>query len=329
MLSKKIKSAADIQKIHGYRFDIDPTREPLKKILQHYHVTPTIQCGLSGCHSWHNEGYLVELENGSLTNVGHICGAGFGDKFEVERIHYTDAILKPQLLRAERTVRDGKIRLESMQKQIDALADTATRLSDRKSEFRKRFPDASKNLDRRASGGNSMVMDSIERTRGEIEAILAANPHQNREGLRFRDVEKGRIAGLQLFAFNIREKISQELVSKAQEVIALDIDAQKLKAEVLFSWEAWIDGFNGRFEDAMNFVNKAEGFFSEENYRLIALFPLPSKESFMLKQLKTASLDEAMSAGERKNEFDALILIKNEKLSRAERRKLKFQPANW
>lgn len=322
MLSKRrynIKSAADLQKIHGYRYDIDPTREPLEKILQHYYVTPTIQCGLAGCHRWHNDGYLVELENGSFTNVGHICGAGFGDKFEAERIYYMDTILRPQVLQA---VRDGKIKLESMQTRINILSDAANRISTRKSEFRRRFPEASKNLDRRASNGDSMVMDSIERTRDEIEDILATNPHQNRESLRFREVEKGRIAGLQLFSFNIRESISQELVSKAQELIALDIDAQKLKTEVLIQWESWLNLLHERLEEAMSFVNKAEGFFSEGNYQLIASFPLPPKESFMLKQIKSASLDESMSAYERENEIDTAI--KNKKLNRAQRRKLQF-----
>lgn len=322
MLNKmryNIKSAADLQKIHGYRYDIDPTCEPLKKILQHYYVTPMIQCGLSGCHKWHSDGYLVELENNSLTNVGHICGAGFGDKFEAERIHYMDTILRPQVLQA---VRDGKIKLESTQTQINILSGAANRISSKKSEFRRRFPEASKNLDRRASNGDSMVMDSIERTRDEIEDILAANPHQNRESLRFREAEKGRIAGLQLFSFNIRESISQELVSKAQELIVLDIDAQKLKTEVLIQWESWLNLFHERLEEAMSFVNKAEEFFSEENYQLIASFPLPPKESFMLKQIKTASFDESTSAHERENEIGTVI--KNKKPNRAQRRKLQF-----
>lgn len=314
-----IKSAADLQKIKGYRYDIDPTREPLKKILQHYYVTPTIQCGLSGCHRWHNDGYLVELENGSFTNVGHICGAGFGDKFEAERIHYMDTIIRPQALHA---VRDGKIKLKSMQTQINILSEVANRLSSRKSEFRRRFPEASKNLDRRAGNGDSMVMDSIERTRDEIEDILATNPYQNRDSLRFREVEKGRIVGLQLFSFNIRESISQELVSKAQELMTLDIDAQKLKTEVLLQWESWLNLLHERIEEAMSFVNKADEFFSEGNYQLIASFPLPPKESFMLKQIKTASLDESMSAHERKNEIDTAI--KNKKLNRAQRRKLQL-----
>lgn len=208
-----------------------------------------------------------------------------------------------------------------MHTQIKILADAANRLSSRKSEFRKRFPDASKNLDRRASNGNSKVMNSIERTRGEIEDILAANPHQNHESLRFREVENGRIAGLELFSFNIRESISQELVSKAQELIALDIDAQKIKTEVLIQWEIWLNALNDRLEEAMNFVNKVEGFFSEENYQLIASFPLPPKETLMLKQIKTMALDEVMNINERENE----AAIKNKNLNRAERRKLQFK----
>lgn len=321
MLSKSqysIKSAADLQKIDRYRYDIDPIREPLKKILQHYYVTTAIQCGLSGCHRWHNDGYLVELENGNLTNVGHICGAGFGDKFEAERIHYMETIRRPQALQA---VREGKIRLESMRMQINLLADSAHRLSSRKSEFRKRFPEASKNLDRRASNGQSIVMDSVERTASEIEASLVVNPHQNRESLKFREVEKGRIIGLQLFSRNIRGSISQEIVSKAQECTVLDIDAEKLRTEVLGQWESWLNSLNERLEEATNFVHKAEGFFSEENYRLIASFPLPPKECSMLKLLKTASLDEATSVNERRNDS----AIKNKKLNRAERRKLQFK----
>lgn len=229
-----IKSKADLQKLERYRYDIDPEREPLKKILQHYYVTPMIQCGLSGCHRWHNEGYLVELENGNLTNVGHVCGAGFGEKFETERAKYTESILRPRLLQA---TREGKKILQSKQAQLTLLSDAANRLSSRKSEFRKCFPEISRQLDRRASTGSPMVTESIARSAKEIEDLIAANPHQKLETLRFREVEKGRIAGLQLFSINIREKISQELVYKAQAMVDLDIDTQKPKTDVLIQWE--------------------------------------------------------------------------------------------
>lgn len=310
-----IRSTADLQKIERYRYDIDPKLEPLKKILQHYFVSPEIQCGLSNCHRWHNDGFLVELENSDITNVGHICGSGFGSQFEVERNRYTESILRPQALQA---VRDGKTLIESRRTQLSLLSDAANRLSFRKSEFRKRFPGISKELVRRASNGSPVVMESVERSFDEIEVLLAANPRQNRETLRYREIEKGRIAGLQLFSLNIRERIIQELVSKAHALIDQHVATQDLKTDVLMRWESWLNSFNERIAEAQDIISKAESFFNEENYQLIASLPSPSKESFLLKHLKTASLDETVDGKELE------VAMQSKKLNRAERRKLQF-----
>ena len=85
-----IRIPADVSNLIGENTYIDPNKFPLKKIVKHYHVKPEIQCSLSMCHRWHNEGYIVELEDGRLTNVGHICGKQFGDIFAIEEQKYQE-----------------------------------------------------------------------------------------------------------------------------------------------------------------------------------------------------------------------------------------------
>ncbi len=310
-----IKSEEDLKKIPNYRFDIDHKREPLKLVIQRYYVTPMIKCGLTGCHKWHNEGYLVELENGFLTNVGHVCGGHFGDRFEAERIRYLDSVLRPQLLQ---TIREGKIRLESLKSQIETISYSASLLSARKSEFKKRFPKISSELHRRAFNNDLVVSEDVARTSSEIEDMMAANPYQSRDALRYRQVEKGRIAGLQIFTVNVREKINVELSSKSQTISALDFDTSHIKTDDLIQWESWIKTLDDRLAEATDFISKAQKFFTEENYQLIASLPSPADESFLLKQLKTAALDIS-STGE-----ELQVAMQGKKLNRKERRKLQY-----
>src|SRR5258706_607882 len=84
--SVRIRSTQDMRSLPGYREQVDPKGEPLKRIVSHYDLSERTQCGLSSCRQWHNEGYLVELESGGFTNVGHICGKEFGEeKFQIEK----------------------------------------------------------------------------------------------------------------------------------------------------------------------------------------------------------------------------------------------------
>lgn len=314
-----IKSAADLLKIDDFQSDIDPNVEPLKRIVQNYYVTPTIQCGLSNCHRWHNEGYLVELESGALTNVGHICGDHFGEKFATERHYYQESILKPQLLQA---LREGKRKLHLIHESINQLASTAIILSERKSEFRKRFPGISKELIRRASNSHAIVTKSIERSGDEIEDLIASNPHQNRQSLRFQEIEIGRIAGLELFAYNLREKIVQELTDKAHKLVLLDVGIQALSFDTLIRWEGWLKIFDEKLIEANNIVENANKFFNDDNYKLIASLPGLSSESVALKILKTSMLDIPTIA------HVAKPIVSDKKLNREERRRLQFGASN-
>jgi hypothetical protein len=64
--------------VHKYAdllLPLDPRTHKLSEILTDYHFDEQIPCGLANCRTPHNHGVLVLTEDGSETNIGHICGA--------------------------------------------------------------------------------------------------------------------------------------------------------------------------------------------------------------------------------------------------------------
>lgn len=78
----KITTWDDIRKMSGYTDSLDPKKEKLKQVINKYELSNKGRCGLSNCHTAHNNGCIVETESGRLTNLGNYCGKKyFGENF--------------------------------------------------------------------------------------------------------------------------------------------------------------------------------------------------------------------------------------------------------
>lgn len=323
-VSHPIHSPEDVLNIIGENLSIDPNKFPLKKIIKHYLVRPEIQCSLSMCHSWHNEGYIVELEDGRLTNVGHICGRQFGDKFAIEERKYQEQILRPQLARI---IISSKKRLHELKQPIEELKQRAHIVSTRKSAFISLFKEIIQDLKRRAINGDSEVFESILRSNQELEDLLAANPFQSREALRIKNISKGHIRGLRLFSENVFETVVSNLSSPLEDLTNL-VDPQSLSIQKLVTWDSWLRSLDEKINDATALVKDGEQFFTPENFMLISLLPSPPEVKNSLSKLKLPTLDSVS----RTNKVDIQQTLQSgKKLNRKERRQKKFGAniKNW
>ncbi len=316
-ISKLIQTPNHVLQIIGDNLSIDPNKYPLKRIVRHYHVNPEIQCSLSMCHRWHNEGYIVELDDGRLTNVGHICGKQFGEKFAIEEQKYQEQILRPQLIEA---ISSSKKKLAELKPLIDKLEQRAQIVSKRKSAFVSLFKEATQALKRRAVNGDTEVFESVERNKQEVDDLLAANPFQSREALQVKNISKGHIKGLRLFSENVFETTTSNLCNPLEQLVNL-VDYQTLPLRKLVEWESWLRSLDEKSSHATALVEDSEQFFTKDNFKLISLLPNSPEVKSRLSKLDIPILDSVNLANKTDSQ-KALQSIK--KFNRKERRKLQF-----
>lgn len=71
----RIQSWEEIETWPGFVAILDAKASPLKSILGNYAFPDYHPCGLKHCRTGHGKGYLVQTEQGAITNIGHRCGA--------------------------------------------------------------------------------------------------------------------------------------------------------------------------------------------------------------------------------------------------------------
>ena len=142
-----IRTSRDLLNLPNFVEFIDPIARPLRRIVTPYFLDFEYPCGLKSCRQPHREGYLVELVDGSLTNVGRICGGHFGDAFAIEELRYSEQVQRPELIASLRIVAQ---RIRDQLQTLNNLERQAVNLSNCKSGFRKAVPKLHKELERRA-----------------------------------------------------------------------------------------------------------------------------------------------------------------------------------
>lgn len=285
LTSLVIRTLQDIISIPGYRERVDPEREPLKRIVKHYHLHHETPCGLSNCRQGHNDGYIVELESGGYTNVGHICARRFGDKFFAEERAYQEKIRRPQLIRK---LSVEKRRAEQVQPAVYELSDRLRTLLRRSREFRSRFPNLASEVCRRAGERDVEVFDVEERPEQQIEDILAMNPRQTRDALRYKQVSRGRVRGLGFFTAS-----RWGILALSNEIETfLHLEAlHTLSTEKLGEWEQWLNNLDEVVENGRRAIKEGEDFFVGENFALLALIAGSPKEKEDILKLRPEEID--------------------------------------
>lgn len=280
-----IRSAKDFDNIPKYEPSVDPKLRPLSRVITDYMLSAEHPCGLQGCHTPHKEGYLVELQDGGVTNVGWICGEAFGERFALEKNRHTERVLRPA---AHQAIEGVRIKIRERRQELKQLAEAASRLSDLKQGFRTLFPDLHKKLERRAHSSDDRVIEVTERSEREISELMALRPSARKEDLRYKEELRGHLAGLSIWTTNIREMVVTRLTSKCAEV--LEANAGTLPLDRLLEYQRWAHRFEESLEAAHAIVNAGDRFFATESFQLMQQIASVASEKTRLGRLKPRQL---------------------------------------
>lgn len=286
-----IRTPQDILNLPNYVESVDPKVRNLKRISSHYYLNEEIHCGLKNCRQPHKDGFLVELEDGYLTNVGHICGNQFGETFAAEYKRYADQELRPKAIR---NIQEAIAKINSLGWKLQDLRTDANRISEYKNGLRSSFPAIYQDLSRRANNNNDRVSEQIERTGKEIDDLHALNPGVTRASLRYRDEPRGVIPGLWVLPINIREQVVTGLVGRAEDLLVCNIAG--LPTDKLLDWERWSVNFDDAFKRAGEIIAAGHALFRAESFQLMAYLTTGQREKAALALLTAADLQGGVDA---------------------------------
>ncbi len=301
MAKPVIRSYLDLLKFPKYLDSVDTEKQPLHRIITSYHLDVEYPCGLKGCHQPHKEGFLVELGDEYVTNVGWICGNQFGEKFGLERKRYADEVLRPQAIA---TIQGILPKIHRMKQEISHLADEAAKLSQMKSNMRALFPRLFNELNRRAFNSNNQVMEQLERSKQEIENLQAMSPSSTREQFRYKEELRGTLSGLHVIALKIQEEVNSNFSSKADRLQEINITL--LPTKQLLDWEGWVNRFDEIHDKAKSIVQAGNQLFSPASFDLMKHIAIDSAEKAALSKLTAAKLFNNARADTSKNNVPSI-----------------------
>lgn len=285
---RRLRTAEDIEKLEGHVTKVDPLANPLNRIIEHYHIHPFyIKCGLAGCGTSHMEGCLVELADLSITNIGHVCGARFGERFELEKRKSYDTEHKPRLIQ---TITQTQARLAANQLKLHEASLLARDHGQRFHDFTRMFPNVAENLRRRASGNNAKVNESVERTKEEIDDLMAANRFQNRDELGFKEQYVGTISGYRFPSYDWSmssglRKLFHDLTKFHELKPRTGMSMSDLQR-----WANWAEDFDENLARTMLAIEDGNNFFTVPNFQLFAVLAPSDAMKARLRSLKVSEI---------------------------------------
>lgn len=284
---RRLRTPEDIANLEGHVTKVDPLAIPLNRIIQHYYIHPfSIKCGLSGCGQTHMDGCLVELADLRITNIGHICGARFGEKFKLEKRKNYETEYKPRLVQM---ITQAQARLVAEQFKIQEVRHQASDLGQRSIDFARMFPGLVETLRRRAFSDISNVSESVERSKEEINDLIAANPFQSRDALAFKENYVGTISG---FRFPMHDWSMSTGVRKLFKELGTfsDLKPRSLSMADLQRWAHWAEDFDVNLGKTMKGIDDGKNFFSATNFQLFAVLAPSETIKAQLRSLQLSDI---------------------------------------
>ena len=288
MQRRILKTPQDITSLDGFVDKVDPSNTPLSHIVQSYYIHPhEIKCSLTGCGTIHKDGYIVMLTNKSVTNIGHVCGKRFGQRYEHALLKYFESINRPALLQ---TVTEGLSKVGAQQLELHSMQLRCRELRKLLSAFESLFPDTYTALRRRAYNNTSQVHESENRSKAEIDDLLAINPYQPREKVAIKEVLRGEIRG---YKFPIVDWNSENgtfsVLSRVDKF--LELNPQHLPGtKHLVGWGIWLQSFDDSIRQVKTAIEDGNQFFTEQNFRMFEYLSASPVTKAKLQNLKLRDL---------------------------------------
>ena len=274
---RNVSSLQEIGKCPNYRAGVDPETVEIREFLSHYTLSPPFRpCGIAGCDTPHRDGYLIRLDDGSVTNVGPCC-AGKLRHFE-EKFERWDRELRRQ--RLLRRIGSEKNRIDRNRRALEELLVKDSQLRSRLRSFGMRFPTSHATLKRRFCR-NDLLVRTLPSPDVESENAIARKASPKREPVAPGSGILGQLAGMSIFRPPVSERLS-ELSAFVDELDAI-VSLEALSDHRLAELELCIDFFDSQLAALRARILDSERFFCAHNYFLISQDGmLPAKERRVL-----------------------------------------------
>lgn len=266
LLCRAVTSPAELRKLPGYISRVNPKVLGLRRIIWPYRFRSDLQCALTNCRAHHKEGVIVELEDGSVSNIGHVCG-GHRDKFSTK---FQDEMQKLSESRLREEMMPLLLNRAELQR-IQQLARTAytqgKQWVSRMRMFARLYPDISAELTRRQRAGADMaVTEIVRRTEREIEDVIASGLFRTAEAARYKEVRKGGLKGTAVLS--LTETSVEFLWRRADALLAAD--PQMLVGSDLHNLYAEAHNLPNAAREVLRQCEAGNEFFDSSNVALMA-----------------------------------------------------------
>lgn len=288
LIFRKVKSAADIRNLPGWVGEVNPQLVKLKRVIWPYHLPHPMSCSLTNCGTQHKEGVLIELEDGRISNIGHVCGADankFGDDYLRARAAMSDEKVRAMILPAL----GDRQALNTIRSQAATIENDAYLWSRRIRQFATIFPSIFEELNRRRSGvGGLEVFEERERTAREITEAIEQGRARSRDEARYYRVQKGTIAGIEVMSIG---DIRIDSVVRRADALCV-VDPTGMKTSELNRLYTDLTTLPDEIARIGSMISAGTRFFTRANLQLLSHFPLLRASRDRLLSLTVAELDK-------------------------------------
>jgi len=290
----------DIYRRARYADDIDSTKTQLLDVIAPYRgLQPQKPCGLTNCHTPHNNGYLIVTADGRETNIGDDCGKKHFPEFAAQT-RKINRILREQRLR--NIVIEAQARIPAVQLEIADL-----RAGDYGAEWTVRCISSLRlavtaagaqlwlDLKRRANVGDATVNKVRERSKAEIQELIAANLGRPDE-LRYESKPVGRISGLELLSNRL--DLHTNLVRGAEKAVddIRAVDAKRTGGKTLQVTSKLVSELDAHLVLVREALAAGRLFFTDANLALLAYIAADAEKRKKLTGLTVSKLATSPSS---------------------------------
>jgi hypothetical protein len=285
---RAVKTPADLRNLPGYVARVNPALVGLERVIWPYYFrTEEVQCSLTNCGAHHKEGVIIQLDDGSVSNIGHICGHDankYSTKFGTEMLKMSEGALRDTML----PMLLDRAGLEKIAGQVRAVYHAGQRWTKRMAAFSTLFPDVVQEVARRFASGSSMtVSDVVQRSESEVDDLVASGQFSSRQAARYRDVSKGAIQGTGMLVLTSSKL--ESLWRRADSLLAADPLA--LEPGLLRALFADANGLPAQAQEVARACDAAEAFFTAANFSVMNFLPMSPTARDRLAALTLVSLD--------------------------------------
>ena len=281
-----VESAADFEKYPNYVTGIDGISVKPKEIIEPYFIKEWAPCGLKGAHR-HQRGFMVLNDDGTTTNCGKDCGKRhLGEEWDLLTRAFSTKRKRETQLRNLAAFQAAIPNIKEQIKEVREAPFGAIWLHKALQKFNTEFPNELRVAMRsRAQRNEREVFEDRTLSPTEIDQRAEMRGISREKVERYDRLKVGQIAGLQVFANDIRELLVENIERPLTEIASVRV-FDSLPSKKLRELNDFGQQFQRLFNSAKDLVIAGQKFFDGSNLTLFSKIVSNSNERRQLLRAK-------------------------------------------